>query len=129
MEKIILDLSVLLVVAAALSYLAVLLKQPIVIAYILSGVLIGPWGFRLITHVEFIEAISHLGITLLLFLAGLCLHPQKLVGLFKKTSLVTLINCVVSFILAFAFALIFNFSLADSLIIALASYLNSSLPQ
>ncbi len=127
MEDFILDLSILLVGAAVLSYLAVLLKQPIIIAYILCGVLVGPWGFGLIKHVEFIESISHLGITLLLFLAGLCLHPQKLLGLFKETSLVTLVNCLSSFVVAFLFSLLFQFSVIDSLCIGLALMFSSTI--
>jgi len=127
MEKFLIDLSILLVGAAFLAYLAVLCKQPIVIAYILCGMIVGPWGFQIIKHVEFIESISHLGITLLLFLAGLCLHPQKLLGLFRKTSLVTFINCLCSFLIAILFALAFNFSLADSLCIALALMFSSTI--
>ncbi|MCK5013577.1 MAG: cation:proton antiporter [Candidatus Omnitrophica bacterium] len=127
MEDLVLDLSILLVGAAFLAYLAVILKQPIIIAYILCGILVGPWGFGLIRHVEFIETISHFGITLLLFLAGLCLHPQKLIGLFKKTSLVTLANCASSFIAAFLFSLLFRFSVVDSLCIALALMFSSTI--
>jgi len=108
MEEFIFDLSIVLVGAAILSYLAVVLKQPIIIAYILCGILVGPWGFGLIKHAEFIEMISHLGITLLLFLAGLCLHPQKLFALFKETLLITLCNCICSFSIAFAFSLLFR---------------------
>jgi len=127
MENFFFDLSLILVGAVLLSYLAVLLKQPIIIAYILCGVIIGPWGMGVIKHVEFIETISHLGITLLLFLAGLCLHPQKLIGLFKKTSLVTLVNCAASFAIAFAFAFVFRFNLIDSLCIGLALMFSSTI--
>ena len=69
MESFISDLSILLVGAAILSYFAVLFKQPIVIAYILCGVIVGPWGLGWIKNVDFIDGIAHLGITLLLFLA------------------------------------------------------------
>lgn len=96
-------------------------------AYILCGILVGPWGLGWIKHAEFIEVISHLGITLLLFLAGLCLHPQRLIELFKKTSLVTLINCLLSFILAFSFSMIFRFSTVDSICIALALMFSSTI--
>ena len=84
-------------------------------------------GFGLVENVEFLETISHLGITLLLFLAGLCLHPQKLIGLFKKTSFITLTNCLVSFIAAFVFSMIFRFSLTDSLCIGLALMFSSTI--
>lgn len=127
MDGFISDLSIVLAGAAILSFLAVLLKQPIIIAYILCGVLVGPWGIGLIKHVEFIESISHLGITLLLFLAGLCLHPQKLVALFKKTALPTAVISLVSFLLAFTVALVFQFNMMDCLFIGLALMFSSTI--
>ena len=127
MEGFIFDLSIVLVGVAILSYFAVLLKQPIIVAYILCGVLIGPWGIGVIKDVKFIEMISHLGVTLLLFLAGLCLHPQKLLGLFKETSLATFTNCVVSFTIGFLAAFFLKFNFMDSLCIGLALMFSSTI--
>ena len=127
MESFVFDLSIVLVGTAILSCLAVVLKQPIIIAYILCGVLAGPWGGGWIRHVEVIESLSRLGITLLLFLAGLCLHPQKLFHLFRKTALVMLVASAGSFALAFLFALLFRFSLTDSLCIGLALMFSSTI--
>ncbi|MBU4333856.1 MAG: cation:proton antiporter [Candidatus Omnitrophica bacterium] len=127
MEEFIFDLCILFVGSAILSCLAVFLKQPVIIAYILCGVIAGPLGLGWIKHAKFIEVVSHLGITLLLFLAGLCLHPQKLIELFKKTSLVTIVNCIFSFVLAFLFSLLFQFTLVDSICIALALMFSSTI--
>ncbi|MCA9407922.1 MAG: cation:proton antiporter, partial [Candidatus Omnitrophica bacterium] len=127
MEIFIFDLSLLLVGAAVLAYLAVIFKQPIIMAYILCGFLIGPWGTKWINHIDFIETISHLGITLLLFLAGLCLHPQRLIKLFKSAILATSANCVLSFIIAFLFSLCFHFPLLDSICIGLALMFSSTI--
>jgi len=127
MESFLFDLSVVLVGTALLSFLAVLFRQPVIIAYIICGVLVGSWGIGLIKHVEFIESISHIGITLLLFLAGLCLHPQKLIRLFKETVLVTLANCIASFFIASVTARIFRFGLLDSICIGLALMFSSTI--
>jgi Kef-type K+ transport system membrane component KefB len=127
MEKFISDLGVVLVGSAVLSVIAVVLRQPIIIAYVVSGVLLGPSGFGWIERTEFIELISHLGITLLLFLAGLCLHPQKLVQLFQETALVTVGNCLVSFLAAFSFARVFHFDTQDSLCVGLAMMFSSTI--
>ncbi len=127
MEEFLYELSIVLVGAAVLSFIAVLLKQPIIIAYIVCGVVIGPWGLGWIKNAEFIDAASQIGVTLLLFLAGLCLHPQKLISLFKKTSMPTLVNCVVSFVLAFDIALLFRFGIKDSVFIGLALMFSSTI--
>ncbi|MDP8299720.1 MAG: cation:proton antiporter [Candidatus Tantalella remota] len=87
----------------------------------------GPWGIGLVKNVEFIETISHLGITLLLFLMGLSLHPQKLIGLFKKTVLITLANSFIAFLIAFFFSLAFRFNIIDSICIGLALMFSSTI--
>ncbi len=67
MEEFFVDLSIVFVVSALLATVAVLFKQPIILAYIACGVLVGPWGIGWIHNVHFMEVISHLGITLLKF--------------------------------------------------------------
>lgn len=49
-----------------------------ILGYLVGGALIGPAGFRLITGVADIRAISELGVVMLLFLIGLELRPQRL---------------------------------------------------
>jgi len=127
MERFIVELSVVLVGAAVLSYIAVLLKQPIIVAYVLCGALLGPWGAGWVTQVGFIEVISRLGITLLLFLAGLCLHPQKLMRVFKGAVPVAVGNCLFSFVLAFTFTQLFGFSRLEGLLIGLAMMFSSTI--
>ncbi len=67
------------IVAAVLAFIANKLKQPGLLAYLLAGVLIGPEiGFKLITDPEVIEAISEIGLVLLLFIIGLEMDLKKL---------------------------------------------------
>jgi len=127
MEGFIQELSTILVAAALLSSLAFFLRQPIIIAYVFSGILLGPWGLGLVHDVDFIEGISHLGITLLLFLAGLNLHPQALIRLFKGTFLVTVVNCAFSFLLALAFSRMIGFSDMESAVIGLSMMFSSTI--
>ncbi|MGE4047385.1 MAG: monovalent cation:proton antiporter-2 (CPA2) family protein [Acetobacteraceae bacterium] len=49
-----------------------------VLGYLLAGIVIGPGGLRLVTDVEQIAHIAHLGVIMLLFLIGLELRPQRL---------------------------------------------------
>ncbi|MFH1062115.1 MAG: cation:proton antiporter [Candidatus Omnitrophota bacterium] len=127
MERFIVDLSVLMVGAAIFSYLAVLLRQPIIVGYIVCGIILGPFGIGWIKNAESIDAISHIGITLLLFLTGLCLHPQKLIRSFRETAVVTLTNCAASFLIAFGLAWLFHFSMMDSVCIGLALMFSSTI--
>jgi glutathione-regulated potassium-efflux system ancillary protein KefC len=49
-----------------------------VLGYLLAGVVIGPWGLRMITEVEDILHFSEFGVVLLLFMIGLELEPDRL---------------------------------------------------
>ncbi|HHE33009.1 MAG TPA: hypothetical protein ENL07_10430 [Chlorobaculum parvum] len=84
------ELSLVIMVSAGLAWLALYLRQPIILAYILAGVALGPSVLKLITSIEFIDHVSDIGITLLLFLAGLTLHPRELIKLLGSTLLLTI---------------------------------------
>jgi glutathione-regulated potassium-efflux system ancillary protein KefC len=49
-----------------------------VLGYLLAGIIIGPWGYGLISGVEDILHFSEFGVVLLLFLIGLELDPKRL---------------------------------------------------
>src|ERR1044071_5126922 len=48
-----------------------------VLGYLIAGVAIGPWGFRLITNPQTVLSFSEFGVVLLLFLIGLELNAQR----------------------------------------------------
>src|SRR6185295_3711999 len=49
-----------------------------VAGYLLAGVAIGPWGFKLVGQVEDIRGFAELGVVFLLFVIGLELEPRRL---------------------------------------------------
>nr|WP_221320190.1 monovalent cation:proton antiporter-2 (CPA2) family protein [Chitinivorax tropicus] len=49
-----------------------------VLGYLIAGVVIGPWGLKLIDNVEQVLHVSELGVILLLFVIGLELEPSRL---------------------------------------------------
>lgn len=67
-----------LMVAATLGIVARLLKQPLILAYLVAGVIIGPFALGLIKDYSVIETFASIGIIFLLFLIGLELNPRKL---------------------------------------------------
>jgi Kef-type K+ transport system membrane component KefB len=52
-----------------------------VLGYLIAGALIGPWGLRLVSHVESAQNLAELGVVLMLFVIGLELDPRKLAGM------------------------------------------------
>lgn len=65
-----------------------LFKQPLVVGYILSGILVGPYVLKILNSNEQIELFSKIGITILLFIVGLSLRPDTI----KETGKVSLIT-------------------------------------
>ncbi len=126
-ETIVHEIIVIFAGVAALATLFLFLKQPIIIAYIGLGMLIGPFGFGVLENAKHIEHISHLGIILLLFLIGLNLHPNKLAALFRRTALATFVTCLLFQVLFGAIAFAFKFSLGDSLVIGAALMFSSTI--
>lgn len=49
-----------------------------VLGYLIAGIVIGPWGLRLINEVEHILHFAEFGVVLLLFIIGLELDPKRL---------------------------------------------------
>lgn len=67
-----------LLVVLVISFIMRILKQPLIIGYILSGILVGPFFLNLIQDSETITTFSEMGIAFLLFIVGLHLSPKIL---------------------------------------------------
>ncbi len=70
------ELSLVLAVAAIVSFIMRLVKQPLVIGYIITGVIVGPLVFGFTKSPETFETFASIGIALLLFIIGLGLNPK-----------------------------------------------------
>jgi monovalent cation:proton antiporter-2 (CPA2) family protein len=55
-----------------------LLRLSSILGYVAAGMVIGPWGFRLVSDVPSIMSFAEFGIVLLLFIIGLELQPTRL---------------------------------------------------
>ena len=104
--------------AAVFATLALFARQTLLVAYIALGVLIGPFGLGLVKNQEFIQQISDIGIMFLLFLLGLSLNPNKLVGLLKDATFITVFSGLAFSVVGYLIAIAFGFNTIDSLIIA-----------
>ena len=81
--------------AAVLATLALYTRQPLIVAYILVGVILGPSGSGLVDDPALISSIAKIGIIFLLFLLGLDMQPAKLANMLKKALLVGIASSAV----------------------------------
>ncbi len=127
MNRALLDISLIVAASALLAWLAVVLRQPVIMAYVACGLLAGPWGLGLVSGTEFTGAVSQFGIILLLFHAGMVLHPRRLRELALKTTAVTLGQCVLSLALVAGLGLLAGRGWTSSLYLGLALMFSSTI--
>jgi Kef-type K+ transport system membrane component KefB/voltage-gated potassium channel Kch len=88
MNSVFFDLTVILILAGLIAVLISLLKQPSIIAYIITGLIIGPLGYYQLRQSDVFGALGQVGITLLLFMVGLELDIGQLKRI-GRTALLT----------------------------------------
>jgi len=113
--------------AAILSTLALFFRQPLLVAYIVVGVVLGPYGFGYISDPTLLTDISEFGIIFLLFLLGLDMPPAKLLVTLKKTFMVTIASALVFILIGYSTGLIFAFSTTESLVIGFSMIFSSTI--
>lgn len=113
--------------ASVLATLALFTRQSMLVAYIVLGLLVGPYGLKLIPASQTIEEISNVGIMFLLFLLGLHLQPKSLIKMLHGAMAVTVVSSVVFALGGFLIFKLFNFSWEDSLIIGLSMMFSSTI--
>ncbi len=127
MEDAFTQLSIVIAITTIVSLIMRRLKQPLILGYILSGLLVGPSLLNVIHDTETFEAYSKLGIALLLFIIGLGMNVKEVRSLGKvvvTTSLATLLT--IGSIGAFA-ASGLGFSKTESLVIGLSLFFSSTI--
>ncbi len=113
--------------AAILSTVALYTRQSLLVAYILLGVLLGPWCLGWVTDTEVINQTGSVGIIFLLFLLGLNLHPQNLWRMLRKVSWIALVSSLVFAIIGFQVANWFGYTRPECLIVAAAMMFSSTI--
>lgn len=113
--------------AAVLASIALYTRQPLLIAYIALGALIGPYGMGYVTDLKLLSDIAHFGIIFLLFLLGLDMQPQALISTMKKASWVAIISSFAFAAIGYAVAWSFNFTHTESIIVGAAMMFSSTI--
>lgn len=126
-QEIFTELSIVLVVVAAISVVMRLLRQPLILGYILTGILVGPLFLDVIHAKEAFEGFSEIGIALLLFIIGLGMNAGVIRSL-GKVSIVTasMIFTVVGGLGVIA-SLVMGFDLITSLVMGVALFFSSTI--
>ena len=122
------DFAVIMIIAAIMLIITYKLKQPMVIGYILAGMVIGPYTppFTLIQSVETVNVFAELGIIMLLFVIGTEFPIAKLKSVSKTSIIVGIPESLGTLFIVFFIAQTLGFSFFDSVFIALAMSITST---
>lgn len=121
------QLSIIIVIGGIISVVMRLLKQPLIIGYILTGVIVGPSLLGLVHDKSAFEAYSEIGITLLLFIIGLGLN----IGVIKNLGKVSLTTAgtLLLFVggMGAVASLLLGFASTEAMIVGFALFFSSTI--
>jgi Kef-type K+ transport system membrane component KefB len=121
------QLSLVIVVAGAVSILMRLLKQPLIMGYIITGILVGPTFLHLIHEKDAFETFSEIGIALLLFIIGLELSVAAIRRLGKPVFItaVALLGIMVS--IGYLIGTAMHFTTTEAVLTGFALFFSSTI--
>lgn len=121
------EISLVICLAALLTIVFRFLKQPLILAYILTGIIVGPIGAVRLGSGNFLQTLGEFGITLLLFILGLELKISELKSIGKVVLIVGFFQVVLTFISGYFISLLFGFSSVASAYISIALTFSSTI--
>ena len=121
------QLSLVIVVAGVVSIIMRLLKQPLLIGYIFTGILVGPTLLGLINEHDAFETFSEIGIALLLFIIGLELSITTIKKLGKPVFITAFALFSVMVTLGYLVAIALGFNSTEAIITGLAIFFSSTI--
>lgn len=122
-----LEISVILLIAFVISSLMRYLKQPLVIGYILTGIIVGPYFLDILTSIETVKLFSELGIAALLFIVGLGLSPKILKELGKVSAITGVGQVLFTSFFGFIISILLGFSPIQAFYISVALTFSSTI--
>jgi len=126
-EGILVDIGVAILSATVLAYVARLLRQPLLLAYISAGVLIGPPGLGIVHNDHLIAELSELGLAFLMFIVGLEIDLKKLVSSGRVGAPVAIGQVVLCSLIAYAAVNLLGFDGLQALYLGVASAFSSTM--
>lgn len=121
------QLSIVIVLAAAVSVVMRLLRQPLIIGHILTGIIVGPSVLALIDDKSLFQVYSEIGIALLLFIIGLELNAAVIRRMGRVVVITAMALLATVGVAGYFVAQLFDFNQTESIILGLALFFSSTI--
>lgn len=121
------NIGLIVIVSTVLFYIFRVFKQPSITAYIISGIMLGPFGFSLITNQQEIMVLSELGVAFLLFMVGVELDFSKLGKVSKVCLIAAILQSSIGFFTGYGISKFLNYSGLEPYYLGLAVAFSSTM--
>ncbi|OIO73096.1 MAG: cation/H(+) antiporter [Zetaproteobacteria bacterium CG1_02_53_45] len=126
LDPVMLVITIVLFCTVLIAYVSVRLKQPIVVAYILSGIVLGPSGLAIIEDHDVVTRIGEIGVIMLLFFVGMEVSIPRLLQRWKIAFVGTNIQIAISVAACVGLALLFDMSWQEGVLFGFIISLSST---
>ncbi len=123
----IVELSLILVVASLMGILARLLKQPLLVGYIATGFILGPFVLNIISSHNELDIFAKIGISILLFIVGLHLNPDVIKEVGRPAFVIGVGQILFTSLAGFSLLRFLSYDFIPALYISLALTLSSTI--
>ncbi|MEK6874379.1 MAG: cation:proton antiporter [Nanoarchaeota archaeon] len=120
------DLALILVISSVAALLLSRFKQPLIPAYILAGLLLGPSGLGMLSPNPTLRFFADIGMALLLFVIGLQLNPRTIYHTSRRIISITTIQVILITLLGYIIGQYFGISTVESLLLGILLSLSST---
>ncbi len=121
------ELAAILIISAVAGLIGRFLRQPLIVAFIGVGILVGPWGLDLLESIDKIHLLAEIGIAILLFAIGLKLDLTLIKSTGKVAMLTGLGQVLFTSFFGYLIAIGFGFSPMTALYVAVALTFSSTI--
>ena len=125
--NIVVQISLILVLATLIGAVFRFLRQPLLVGYIVTGIVLGPSVLQFLTNPHEIEVFSQLGISILLFIVGLNLNPKILNDIGKSSIISGFLQVLLTAALGFFFCTFLGFETIEALYISVGLTFSSTI--
>src|SRR3989344_2939526 len=126
MVSLLLEIGLIVGIAAIISIIGRVIRQPPIVAYLITGVIAGPLFLKIVSPTDTLQSLAHLGVALLLFIVGISLDFRVLKQLGGTAIVGGLATMAVVTTLMFFIAQALGFQLIAAIYIAIAFSFSSA---
>ncbi len=121
------ELSLILILTTTIAALMKAFRQPLVVGYLLTGIIVGPSVLDILKSSDQIELFSKIGISILLFIVGLSLNPDTIKETGKASLITGLGQIIFTTIMGFILMTLLGFETVPALYGAIALTFSSTI--